>query len=48
MLGKYPGHLTGEGLRVRVDCAGRVARCGEGAGVELADLERALERHACG
>lgn len=26
MLGKYPGHLTGEGLRVRVDCA----RCGEG------------------
>ncbi|MER2097067.1 MAG: hypothetical protein ABS977_09135 [Pseudomonas qingdaonensis] len=48
MLRKYPGQLTGEGVRVRVDCAGRVARCGEGAGVELADLERALERHACG
>lgn len=43
MLRKYPGQLTGEGLRVSVDCAGRVARCGEGAEVALAALESALE-----
>lgn len=43
MLRKYPGQLTGEGQRVSVDCAGRVARCGEGVEVELAGLESALE-----
>lgn len=42
-LRKFPGDRMGQGVRVVVDCDGRVARWGSGETVELSDLESALE-----
>ncbi|RON48273.1 hypothetical protein [Pseudomonas frederiksbergensis] len=42
-LRKFPGDRMGQGVRVVVDCDGRVARWGSGKTVELSDLESALE-----
>ncbi|MGF6110346.1 hypothetical protein [Pseudomonas frederiksbergensis] len=42
-LRKFPGDRMGQGVRVVVDCDGRVARWGSGKTVALSDLESALE-----
>lgn len=42
-LRKFPGDRMGQGVRVVVDCDGRVARWESGKAVELSDLESALE-----
>lgn len=42
-LRKFPGDRMGQGVRVVIDCDGRVARWGSGKTVALSDLERALE-----
>ncbi|AMW84723.1 hypothetical protein AK972_3923 [Pseudomonas yamanorum] len=40
---KFPGDKTGLGVCVVIDCAGLVARLGDGSEVELSKLEGALE-----
>jgi hypothetical protein len=42
-LRKFPGDKTGLGVCVVIDCAGLVARFGDGSEVELSKLEGALE-----
>jgi hypothetical protein len=42
-LRKFPGHRTGSGVRVVVDCERRVAYRGEGKNVALSRLESELE-----
>ncbi|MNE99744.1 hypothetical protein D3C80_1984670 [compost metagenome] len=42
-LRKYPGHRVPLGLTMIVDCALRIAECGDGTHIELARLESTLE-----
>ncbi|MDR0192156.1 hypothetical protein P0D91_10100 [Pseudomonas sp. CBSPBW29] len=42
-LRKFPGDKTGRGVSVVIDCAGLVARLGDGSVVELSVLEAALD-----
>lgn len=42
-LRKFPGDRTGQGVRVVIDCAGLVARMGDGGEFELSALEAALD-----
>jgi hypothetical protein len=42
-LRKFPGDKTGLGVSVVIDCAGLVARLGDGSEVELSVLEAALD-----
>lgn len=42
-LRKFPGDKTGRGVCVVIDCAGLVARLGDGSVVELSVLEAALD-----
>ncbi|WP_447794596.1 MULTISPECIES: hypothetical protein [Pseudomonas] len=43
VLRKYPGRLTGTGLRVTVDCARATAMYREGIEIESSALEHALD-----
>lgn len=42
-LRKFPGNKTGQGVCVVIDCAGLVARLGDGSVVELSVLEAAFD-----